>query len=36
VRRKTFDTNGSVVELVHAVYRGDRYDYVIWLERRRG
>lgn len=36
VRRKTFDSNGSVVELVHAVYRGDRYDYVIWLERRRG
>ena len=36
VRRKTFDADGAVVELVHAVYRGDRYDYVIWLERRRG
>ncbi len=35
VRRKTFDADGGVVELVHAVYRGDRYDYVIWLERRR-
>jgi GntR family transcriptional regulator len=35
VRRKTFDASGSVVEVVHATYRGDRYDYVIWLERRR-
>lgn len=34
VRRKTFDADGNLVELVHAVYRGDRYDYVIWLERR--
>lgn len=35
VRRRTFDSSGSVVEVVHATYRGDRYDYVVWLERRR-
>lgn len=34
VRRKTFNTSGAVVEVVQAVYRGDRYRYTILLERR--
>ncbi|MGD0715542.1 MAG: GntR family transcriptional regulator [Gaiellaceae bacterium] len=33
VVRRTFDRAGRAVELVRAVYRADRYDYVIWLRR---
>jgi len=33
VVRRTFDPASQPVELVRAVYRADRYDYVIWLSR---
>jgi GntR family transcriptional regulator len=33
VVRRTYDANGVPVELVRAVYRADRYDYVVWLHR---
>jgi GntR family transcriptional regulator len=33
VIRRTYDANGIPVELVRAVYRADRYDYVVWLRR---
>ena len=33
VVRRTFDAVSQPVELVRAVYRADRYDYVIWLRR---
>jgi GntR family transcriptional regulator len=36
VTRRTVDAVGQPVELVRAVYRGDRYDYVVWLRRRAG
>lgn len=31
--RRSYDTGGRPVELVRAVYRADRYDYIIWLRR---
>ncbi len=31
--RRSYDAVGAPVELVRAVYRADRYDYVIWLRR---
>lgn len=31
--RRTYDISGAPVELVRAVYRADRYDYVTWLRR---
>jgi GntR family transcriptional regulator len=33
VVRRTYDAASRPVELVRAVYRADRYDYVIWLRR---
>jgi GntR family transcriptional regulator len=33
VVRRTYAAGASPVELVRAVYRADRYDYVIWLRR---
>jgi GntR family transcriptional regulator len=33
VIRRTYDANAVPVELVRAVYRADRYDYVVWLRR---
>jgi GntR family transcriptional regulator len=33
VIRRTFDERGQPLERVRAVYRGDRYDYVVWLRR---
>jgi GntR family transcriptional regulator len=36
VTRRTFDDEGHPLELVRAVYRGDRYDYVVWLRRSPG
>lgn len=33
VVRRTYDAAAQPVELVRAVYRADRYDYVIWLRR---
>jgi GntR family transcriptional regulator len=33
VLRRTYDADGNPLELVRAVYRADRYDYVIWLRR---
>jgi GntR family transcriptional regulator len=35
VVRRTYDAAGHPIELVRAVYRADRYDYVIWLRRNR-
>jgi GntR family transcriptional regulator len=33
VLRRTYDATAHPIELVRAVYRADRYDYVIWLRR---
>lgn len=34
VTRRTYDAAERMVEIVHAQYLGDRYDYVIYLRRR--
>jgi GntR family transcriptional regulator len=36
VVRRSFTAADEPVELVRAVYRADRYDYVIWLRRESG
>jgi GntR family transcriptional regulator len=36
VVRRTYDASSRPIELVRAVYRADRYDYVIWLRRESG
>ncbi len=33
IQRQTYDIEGQPIELVRAVYRADRYDYVTWLRR---
>jgi GntR family transcriptional regulator len=33
VIRRTYDAKGVPIELVQAVYRADRYDYIVWLRR---
>jgi GntR family transcriptional regulator len=33
ISRETYDIAGRPIELVRAVYRADRYDYVTWLRR---
>jgi DNA-binding GntR family transcriptional regulator len=33
VIRRTYDAGGVPIELVRAVYRADRYDYIVWLRR---
>jgi len=33
IQRQTYDIEGQAIELVRAVYRADRYDYVTWLRR---
>lgn len=33
IQRQTYDIEGEPIELVRAVYRADRYDYVTWLRR---
>jgi GntR family transcriptional regulator len=36
VTRRTFDEVGRALELVKAVYLGERYEYAIWLRRSPG
>lgn len=36
VVRQSYGINGRAIELVRAVYRADRYDYITWLRRPRG